>query len=262
MVNTDEILALYDEQERKNSEHPSYQREVSGSVVRHVSRDPKRLSFITFSNLSADNADQVMREQIKWYEEEIKGYGFEWKTYEHDQPADLKERLRAKGFEEDEVEALLVIDLQDCPEVYLQPVTADVRRITDETQIADVAAVQEMVYGHKFDWLERELRETLTDYPDFWGIYIAYVDDVPACSAWASFPTGSTFAGLWGGATLPQFRKMGLYTAVVAARAQEAVRRGYRFLTVDAGPMSRPILEKRGFQLLTYTTPFTWKSKH
>jgi GNAT superfamily N-acetyltransferase len=74
-----------------------------------------------------------------------------------------------------------------------------------------------------------------------------------------SLPTNSQFAGLWGGATLPQYRKMGIYTAVVAARAQEAIRRGYRFLTVDAGDMSRPILQKRGFQLLTYTTPYTWK---
>jgi hypothetical protein len=33
-----------------------------------------------------------------------------------------------------------------------------------------------------------------------------------------------------------------------------------RFLTVDASPMSRPILEKLGFRCLTYTTPFVWKA--
>jgi len=256
-----EILALYDEEERRLSEHPSYRREVAGQVVRHVNRDPNRLSFITYSDLSVENADEVIREQIRWYEDEVKGYGFEWKTYDHDQPADLKERLKAQGFEEDEAEALLYIDLQDCPEVYLQPVMADVRRIRDGEQAAVVAAVQEEVYGQSFDWLQRELEENLSNYPEFWSVYIAYVDDVPACAAWASFPAGSTFAGLWGGATLPQYRKMGLYTAIVAVRAQEALRRGYRFMTVDAGPMSRPILEKRGFQLLMFTTPFTWKIK-
>jgi hypothetical protein len=46
---------------------------------------------------------------------------------------------------------------------------------------------------------------------------------------------------------------------VVAVRAQEAIGRGYRFLTVDASDMSRPILLKRGFELLTYTYPYFWK---
>jgi len=259
-MKSSEILDLYDEQERKKSVHPLYKREESGQVVRHVSLDPSRLSFIIYSDLTASNADRIIQEQIAWYENDVNGGGLEWKSFDHDAPADLKERLRAQGFEEDEVEALLVIDLQNCPEVYLQPVMADVRRITDGAQMAVVAAIQEAVYGQKFDWLERQLRENIVAQPDFWGVYIAYVDGVAACAAWISYPPGSAFAGLWGGATLPEYRKMGLYTAVVATRAQEAIERGYRFLTVDAGDMSRPILEKRGFQLLTYTTPFTWKN--
>ena len=259
-MNSSEILALYDEQERENSVHPLYRREEVGPVVRHVSHDPSRISFIIYSDLNAANADEVIQEQIDWYKEDVNGFGLEWKTFDHDVPPDLKQRLTVHGFEEDEVEALLLIDLQDCPPVYLQPVTADVRRITDPAQMADVAAIQEKIYGESFDWLARQLRENIITQPDFWGVYIAYVDGVPACSAWISFPQGSTFAGLWGGATLPEYRKMGLYTAVVATRAQEAIKRGYRFLTVDAGDMSRPILEKRGFKLLTYTTPFTWKN--
>ena len=260
-MNKNEILALYDDQERKNSIHPLYKREEAGPVVRNVSRDPSRMSFIIYSDLTTANADQVIQEQVDWFRDEVDGYGLEWKTFDHDAPADLKQRLSTHGFEEDEAEALLIIDLQDPPPVYLQPVTADVRRITDAALMAQVAAVQEKVYDEKFDWLERQLRQNMTAEPDTLGVYIAYVDDIPACAAWISFPKGSTFAGLWGGATLPEYRKMGLYTAVVAARAQDAIMRGYRFLTVDAGDMSRPILEKRGFQLLTYTTPFTWKNK-
>ena len=62
----------------------------------------------------------------------------------------------------------------------------------------------------------------------------------------------SQFAGLWSGATLPAYRRRGLYTAVLAVRVQEAIRRGYHFLTIDASPMSRPIVARHGFQLLTY----------
>ncbi|EQD40871.1 GCN5-related N-acetyltransferase, partial [mine drainage metagenome] len=55
-----------------------------------------------------------------------------------------------------------------------------------------------------------------------------------------------------GGATVPDYRGRGLYTALLAVRLQEAKRRGARFLTIDAGPMSRPIVEKYGFRLLTF----------
>ncbi len=257
-MNARDILALYDEQERKNSAHPSFRREATPEVVRYVSLDAARSSFIIYSALTPANADRFIQEQITWYRDEINGAGLEWKNYDHDTPPDLKARLRAHGFEEDEVEALLVLDLENCPAVYLQPVTADVRRITSAEQVRDVTAVQEAVYGEKFDWLEHELGENISLQPDFWCIYVAYVDNEPACAAWMSAPPNSQFAGLWGGATVAKYRKMGLYTAVVAIRAQEARARGYRFLTVDASPMSRPILEKRGFQLLTHTTPFTW----
>jgi predicted acetyltransferase len=69
----------------------------------------------------------------------------------------------------------------------------------------------------------------------------------------------SQFADLWGGSTLPNCRGRGLYTAVLAARVQEAVQRGYRFLTIDASPMSRPIVARHGFRLLTYAHACEWK---
>ena len=252
-------MYLFDDQERKNSVHPSYRRETAPGVVRHVSADPTRLSFIIHSDLTAANADQVIQDQVEWYKEQVNGAGLEWKTYDHDLPSDLPQRLVDHGFAREERESLLVLDLEDCPDVYLQPVTADVRRMTARDRLGDVAAVQTAVYDKEFEWLEPQLRKNLTEQPDFWSVYLAFVNDTPACAAWISFPPDSRFAGLWGGATLAEYRKMGLYTAVVATRAQEAIRRGYRFLTVDASDMSRPILEKRGFKLLTYTTPFTWR---
>ena len=41
---------------------------------------------------------------------------------------------------------------------------------------------------------------------------------------------------------------------LVARRAEEARRRGYRFLTTDARETSRPILERGGFVPLTGIT--------
>ena len=259
-MNKQEILALYDEQERIGGEHPSYRREVTPEVVWAIAHRPERYSFVIYSRLNEQNADAVIQEVLDAYRS-TGGAGLEWKLFGHDQPPDLGERLLAHGFEEDEWEGLLMLDLANLPAVYQQPVTADIRRLTTPEEISHVVQVNAQVYDEDFSWLQRQLEENLATQPDFWAIYAAYVAGESVSAAWISFPKGSSFAGLWGGATLETYRKRGLYTQLVAVRAQEAIARGYRFLTVDASDMSRPILLKRGFELLTYTTPYMWKPK-
>ena len=222
-MNREAILALYDVQERQNSESPSYLRQVDGPIVRHVSKNPKRLSFIIYSQITAKTADAAIQAQLDYFAANG-GYGFEWKTYAHDTPADLPQRLLAHGLKADEPEALLVMDLHNCPPVFLQPVTADVRRASTREQFEQIARLQAEVWRGNYSWLVTQLEDNLAQQPDYWSIYIAYVNNEPACAAWTSFPKGSQFAGLWGGATLAKFRQMGLYTAVVAIRAQEAIQ--------------------------------------
>ena len=153
----------------------------------------------------------------------------------------------------------MVLDLAQISEALLQPVTHDIRRITDPEQIyAAVIAVHEEIWQEKQDWLAEELAQELRLDGEHISFYAGYVDDRPICSAWIRFNETGSFASLWGGSTLPAYRKHGFYTALVATRAQEAIRRGYRFLTIDASPMSRPIVARHGFQLLTFTHPCKW----
>jgi GNAT superfamily N-acetyltransferase len=53
---------------------------------------------------------------------------------------------------------------------------------------------------------------------------------------------------LCGGATLPAHRGRGLYRALLAARLREAITRQTPRLITQAGPMSRPILARLGFE--------------
>ena len=74
------------------------------------------------------------------------------------------------------------------------------------------------------------------------------------------FHSGTDFASLWGGSTLPSRRRQGIYRALVGRRATLAAERGYRYLQVDASPDSRPILERLGLRVLTTTTPYVWRA--
>ena len=88
---------------------------------------------------------------------------------------------------------------------------------------------------------------------------MAYADDEPACVGWTYFHPNSHFASIWGGSTVETYRQRGLYTAVLARRVQEALDRGYHYVTMDASPMSQPIVVKNGFEILTYSQSCNWR---
>lgn len=231
-------------------------REVVGTLVRHVNLAAGD-GMVIYSRLEPEDVEATVNEQIAYFEEI--GQDFEWKVYSHDPPSDLKDRLSTRGFELGEDEAILVLDLEHTPAMLLEPITADLRRITDPEQIPSVIAVQNEVWQVDFGWLGQRLINNLRDRPDYVSVYAAYADDQPVAAAWINFPPENQFASLWGGSTLAGYRRRGLYTALLAVRVQEARQRGVRFLTVDASPMSRPILQKLGFQLIAYAYACVWK---
>jgi ribosomal protein S18 acetylase RimI-like enzyme len=95
--------------------------------------------------------------------------------------------------------------------------------------------------------------------PEAMSVHLAVADDGSVVSAaWIRFHAGTDFASLWGGSTLAEYRRRGIYKALVARRVAEAAERGYRFVQVDASDDSRPILQRLGLRRLTATTPFLW----
>lgn len=248
-MDMEQVRKLYDEWQRINVDYPRVKREVTPRTVRLIDSLNERGTVI-YSSLDEKTADETIRAEIAHFRKLKIADDFEWKLFDYDLPGDLKARLLRHGFAADEPEAVLVLDMDAIPDTLLRPVTQDVRRITDTTHLNDVAKIQQAVWGEAFDWLIPSLGRTLRDAPQDLSVYIAYVEGDPVSAGWIDYHDGNPFAGLWGGATLPQYRQRGLYTALVAARVQEARARGVRFVTIDASPMSRPTLEKLGFQFM------------
>ena len=67
---------------------------------------------------------------------------------------------------------------------------------------------------------------------------------------------GTQFCGLWGGSTLPSWRRRGLYRALVSHRASMALERGYTLARVDTSPDSRPILVRLGLHPVADIRPY------
>lgn len=256
-MDLESLRSLYDRQMRLSLCPFGMRREALPSLVRLTSDSPAASdNCIIHSQLSADSADREIAEQVAHFSE--LGHAFEWKLYEHDPPADLANRLQAAGFVLGPRESLLVLDLaaertgtDPSPEI-------DVRRLQHPDHLDDLVAAQPDAERAQFarlaEWLAREGRAR----PDQLAIYVAYVDGVPASGAWLRCYSGADFADLWGGSTRPEYRRRGLYRALIHVRYHEARRRGARYLAVDAGPESEPILRKLGFQVLAHCRAALW----
>src|ERR1700730_18325443 len=117
----------------------------------------------------------------------------------------------------------------------------EIRRVQGDAGLNDYVAAACKAFGADATRMADRFRTRLGD-PAF-GLFVAYAAGVPAAAGRLEMPPARSFAGLWGSGTVPPFRHRGCSGALVAARAAEARRLGYRYLTVDARHTSRPILE-------------------
>lgn len=260
-MNAQELLALYDLEERILAQPAGMQREETSYVIRHVPLDLRsgyRDGFISYSRLAEHDVAAAIDQQVRFFAS--LGLAFEWKVYEHDTPPDLRQRLAAHGFEVEEGEAIMALALDDAPPSLLAPVTLDVRRLDDPDQLDDVMAVQRAVWQRDHAGQAGDLRDTLIMRPELLAVYAAYDAGQAVASARLYYDGRSPFASLWGGSTVATHRKRGFYTALLAVRVQEAIRRGARYLTIDASPMSRPIVARFGFMHLTTAWACNWRA--
>lgn len=252
-----QLLDVFTRQQRIDLELPGVERQVLDQVVRNVNHED-RVGFILYSKMDSTTVDSEIDQQVAFYQ--ALGYEFEWKVFDYDTPPDLSQRLAARGFEIEDPEALMVLDLEDAPGYFNTLDLSAVTRLLDPSDIDGIVQLEHDVWDEDFSqlgsWLSRDLKE----YPDLLSVYGVVTDGRIVSAAWVYFHPPTQFASLWGGSTLPAYRKRGFYTALLVARAREALQRGFRFLYVDASPMSRPILEKHGFQFLSYSTPCRWKA--
>lgn len=246
------LLDVFTREQRIDIVYADFQREELEYVVRHVSQTQEQ-GFVLYSKLTEQNADDEIAKQLEYFGKI--GQKFEWKVYDYDRPLDLKTRLEAHGFEIGEPEALMVMDVTDNHPILRSPIPKEIHRVTTDDGIDDVMALEDEVWGTSHTELGERLKRDLASDPENLLIFAAYDGRKAVSAAWMYLHEGTSFGSLWGGSTRTEARQRGFYQGLIAARAKVAMERGFRYLMVDASPMSRPILEKRGFHCLSYSYP-------
>jgi GNAT superfamily N-acetyltransferase len=184
---------------------------------------------------------------------------FEWKLHGHDRPRDLPRRLHAAGFVPEGTETIVIPHVADIAGEPRLPEGVSLRKVTSRTDFERIAALEQAAWGDEDqqNWLVDMLESEHAADPDALTIVVAEAAATVVCAAWIRFERGTEFATLWGGTTLPEWRRRGIYRATVAYRGNLAAGRGFRYLE-DASDDSRPILERLGFSAVTSTMPYVW----
>lgn len=170
---------------------------------------------------------------------------------------DLPARLTAAGLVAEAPETVLVADISRLDLTTGAPAGVELVRVADPAGAAAMVQVHDQVFGGDHAAIGRTVLARLAQDPPTVAAVLALAGGVPVPSGRLEFARGTDFASIWGGGTVPTWRRQGIFRALVAFRARLAAEAGFRFLQVDATPDSRPILRRLGFIELATTTPFT-----
>lgn len=261
MADPADLLAAYDEQLRTDAETPS-----AVSVTRHgrlrLVTFPGGRGFVTYRDLDDADGDTIRRlvpEALAHFQADSDITRVEWKTRGHDRAPGLQDALLDHGFTPQEPESIMLGEARLLAVDAALPEGVELRTVTKESDVRAMSAMQDEVFGDPVsDEMATALlhRLSLNDGMQLW---IAEAAGHIVSAGRLEPVAGTDFAGIWGGATRPEWRSRGIYRALTAARVRSALGMGKTLIHSDSTEYSRPILERAGLMKASTTTPYHWR---
>jgi hypothetical protein len=230
------LLAAYDSQLRTDAETPGAVSVDRLGPLRLVTFGGGR-GFITYQDLDGAEADAIGRmvgEALAHFQANPEITKVEWKTRGHDHAPGLHEALLEHGFTPDEPESIMVGDAQALAVDVTLPDGVTLRRVTEAPDIRAMIAMQDEVFGnsHGDEMVDSLLRRLSRG--DEIELWVAEANAAIVSAGRIEPVPGTDFAGIWGGATRPEWRGRGIYRALTAERARSALRIGKKYINSDS----------------------------
>lgn len=218
--------------------------------------------FVTYRNLTGADAVAVarlVRTGLDHYRNDPEITRIEWKTRGHDEAPGLHDALINNGFEPDEPESIMIGEADRLAVDVPLPEGVTLRQVTAEIDVRAMSAMQDEIFSGTVSEEEATALLRRLSVDDGMELWVAEVEGQIVGAGRLEPVPGTIFAGIWGGATRPQWRSRGIYRALTAARARSALRMGKILIHSDSTEYSRPILERSGFVKVSTTTPYHWR---
>lgn len=169
----------------------------------------------------------------------------QWEIGSRASPDGLVEMLLERGLEHDRepFAVALVLDRPPPP----APAGPVARPVETVEEYAEAVRVQNLAFGIPAEQAAAHVANPQAHFADPGRVMHAVWVEGRIVAVGRSAPTAHGLL-LYGGATHPDWRGRGAYRALIAARWALAVKRGTPALLTQGGAMSRPILERLGFE--------------
>jgi GNAT superfamily N-acetyltransferase len=172
---------------------------------------------------------------------------FVWQLGPSSQPSNLVQHLLDAGFQHDESEPGMALDLHGFQSDEAQsPAGLAVRRVVSEDMLKDWVNVWAFGAPDHIPLLQQVYSQL--GYQDArYRYYVAYLNGKPVATVMLFIAAGVT--AIHHVVTLPEARKRGVGTAITAYALTEAQREGYRIAILTASEDGFNIYRKLGFQV-------------
>jgi GNAT superfamily N-acetyltransferase len=172
-----------------------------------------------------------------------------WIVHPSSLPGNLPERLQKHGYQEIEVAPCMARSLENLPEAPPIPEGVEIREAVEETDLLELYGLAAWRWGVPEEY-RLQLRKMIekfeigerTSNTRFW---LAWKDGAPISKIGLYNGTGS--AGVYGVATKPEARGLGLASILMNTAMQAAKGMGHKVCVLDSSPLAEKLYQRLGF---------------
>ncbi len=172
-----------------------------------------------------------------------------WIVHPSFQPYDLPERLKQRGLQEIEIAPCMARSLENLPEAPPLPEGVEIREAVEDVDLMELYGLAAWRWGvpeehrpqlrrmiEKFEIGERGSNTR------FW---LAWREGVPISKI--GLYNGSGSAGIYGVATRPEARGLGIASILMVVAMQAAKDMGHKLAVLDSSPLAEKLYQRLGF---------------
>lgn len=193
------------------------------------------------------NADQRIDALINGYAD--RNVAPLWILHPSSAPADLAERLQKRGYQEIEIAPCMGRSLENLPEAPAIPEGVEIREAVEDNDLMELYGLAAWRWGVPEEH-RGQLRKMIEHFEigergsntRFW---LAWKDGAPISKI--GLYSGSGSAGIYGVATRPEARGLGIASILMNTAMQAAKEMGHTLAVLDSSPLAEKLYRRLGF---------------